>query len=58
MNEFCVDSKSSQYKAPFNKIANEVRVSTYKNAAVLTPNRHTVNGDFHFPESFCMIAPP
>jgi hypothetical protein len=29
MNEFAVDTKSSQFKAPFNEIKNEHRVSTY-----------------------------
>jgi hypothetical protein len=41
MNEFCVDPKSSQYKAPFNQISNEARVFTYKDTAVVTPNSDT-----------------
>src|ERR1017187_9539324 len=38
---FCVDTKSSQYKAPFNEIKNEQRVSTYEDTAVITPNSDT-----------------
>src|SRR5881227_4399096 len=41
MNEFCVDKNSGQYKAPFNQIANESRVFTYKDTAVVTPNSDT-----------------
>ena len=41
MNEFCVDPKSGQYKGPFNTIANEARVFTYKDTAVVTPNSDT-----------------
>jgi len=41
MNEFVVDKNSSQYKAPFNTIANEARVFTYKDTAVVTPNSDT-----------------
>lgn len=41
MNEFCVDEKSGQYKGPFNTIANEARVFTYKDTAVVTPNSDT-----------------
>ncbi|MBN9691876.1 MAG: DUF1254 domain-containing protein [Verrucomicrobia bacterium] len=41
MNEFCVDKNSSQYKGPFNTIANEARVFTYKDTAVVTPNSDT-----------------
>lgn len=41
MNEFSVDTKSSQYKGPFNKITNEARVFTYKDTAVVTPNSDT-----------------
>ncbi len=41
MNEFAIDSKSSQYKAPFNEINNEHRVATYEDTAVITPNSDT-----------------
>ena len=41
MNEFVVDKDSSQYKGPFNTIANEARVATYKDTAVVTPNSDT-----------------
>ncbi|MFH0341903.1 MAG: DUF1254 domain-containing protein [Chromatiales bacterium] len=41
MNEFAVDPKSSQFKAPFNKIYNEHRVATYEDTAVVTPNSDT-----------------
>ena len=41
MNEFSVDKNSGQYKAPFNTIANEARVFTYKDTAVVTPNSDT-----------------
>ncbi len=41
MNEFAVDKKSSQYKAPFNEINNEHRVATYEDTAVVTPNSDT-----------------
>jgi hypothetical protein len=41
MNEFCVDPNSGQYKGPFNQIANEARVFTYKDTAVPTPNSDT-----------------
>jgi hypothetical protein len=41
MNEFCVDKNSGQYKGPFNQIANEARVFTYKDTAVVTPNSDT-----------------
>ena len=41
MNEFCVDKSSGQYKGPFNSIANEARVFTYKDTAVITPNSDT-----------------
>ena len=41
MNEFAVDSKSSQFKAPFNEIKNEQRVATYEDTAVITPNSDT-----------------
>ena len=41
MNEFAVDTKSSQFKAPFNEINNEHRVATYEDTAVITPNSDT-----------------
>src|SRR5271165_5105293 len=41
MNEFAIDSTSSQFKAPFNEIKNEHRVSTYEDTAVITPNSDT-----------------
>ncbi|MGH6752137.1 MAG: DUF1254 domain-containing protein [Bradyrhizobium sp.] len=41
MNEFAVDTKSSQFKAPFNEINNEHRVATYEDTAVVTPNSDT-----------------
>jgi len=41
MNEFAVDSKSSQFKAPFNEISNQHRVATYEDTAVITPNSDT-----------------
>ena len=41
MYEFAVDTKSSQYKAPFNEIKNQHHVSTYEDTAVITPNSDT-----------------
>ncbi|MBK6731503.1 MAG: DUF1254 domain-containing protein [Bacteroidetes bacterium] len=41
MNEYAVDSTSSQYKAPFNQIKNEPRVYTYKDVAILSANSDT-----------------
>jgi hypothetical protein len=41
MNEFAIDTASSQFKAPFNEIKNEHRVSTYEDTAVITPNSDT-----------------
>lgn len=41
MYEFVIDRNSGQYKAPFNQIANEARVFTYKDTAVVTPNSDT-----------------
>ncbi|RWP70187.1 DUF1254 domain-containing protein, partial [Mesorhizobium sp.] len=41
MNEFAVDPKSSQFKAPFNKIDNLNHVATYEDTAVVTPNSDT-----------------
>src|SRR5262245_45557379 len=41
MSEYAVDSKSDQYKAPFNEIYNTARVYTPKDTAVVTPNSDT-----------------
>ncbi len=41
MNEFAVDAKSSQFKAPFNEIYNERHVATPEDTAVITPNSDT-----------------
>jgi hypothetical protein len=41
MYEFAVDSKSSQFKAPFNQINSQHRVATYEDTAVVTPNSDT-----------------
>ena len=41
MNEFAVDTKSSQFKATFNQINNQHRVATYEDTAVITPNSDT-----------------
>jgi hypothetical protein len=41
MNEFAVDSRSSQFKAPFNQLHNEHRVATPADTAVITPNSDT-----------------
>jgi hypothetical protein len=41
MNEFVLDKNSPQYKGPLNTIANEARVFTYKDTAVVTPNSDT-----------------
>src|SRR5204863_2386669 len=41
MNEFAVNTKSSQFKAPFNEINNEHRVATPEDTAVITPNSDT-----------------
>src|SRR5882757_9333129 len=41
MNEYVLDTKGSQFKAPFNEIYNEHRVSTYEDTAVITPNSDT-----------------
>src|SRR5437588_9722678 len=48
MNEFAVDTKSSQYKAPFIEINNQHRVATYEDTAVITPNSDT-------PYSMCWL---
>jgi hypothetical protein len=41
MYEYAVDSKGSQFKAPFNQIFNMHRVATYKDTAIITPNSDT-----------------
>lgn len=41
MYEFTVDKSSTQYKGPFNTVANEARVFTYKDTSVPTPNSDT-----------------
>jgi len=41
MYEFAVDRSSSQFRAPFNRIANAHEVFTYKDTAVVTPNSDT-----------------
>src|SRR5271157_5941500 len=41
MYEYCVDKDSGQYKGPFNQIANEARVFTYKDTAIITPTSDT-----------------
>ena len=41
MNEFAVDTKSSQFKAPFNEINNQHHVATPEDTAVITPNSDT-----------------
>jgi hypothetical protein len=41
MYEYAVDTKGSQFKAPFNQIKNEPRVYTYEDTAIITPNSDT-----------------
>lgn len=41
MNEYAIDSTSSQFKAPFNQIKNEPRVYTYEDTTILSPNSDT-----------------
>ena len=41
MFQFNVDKTSSQYKAPFNVIANEARVFTPKDTAIVSPSSDT-----------------
>jgi hypothetical protein len=41
MNEFAVDTKSSQFKAPFNQLNSMHHVATYEDTAVVTPNSDT-----------------
>lgn len=48
MYEFTIDTASSQYKAPFNRISNTARVFTPRDTAVVTPNSDT-------PYSFLLV---
>ena len=48
MQEFAVDKKSGQFKAPFNEIENMHHVATPEDTAVITPNSDT-------PESFIWL---
>jgi hypothetical protein len=41
MYQIAIDRNSSQFKAPFNEIANAHEVFTYKDTAVVTPNSDT-----------------
>ncbi len=41
MYEYAVDTKSSQFKAPFNQIYNMHHVATYQDTAIITPNSDT-----------------
>jgi hypothetical protein len=41
MYEYAVDTKSSQFKAPFNELNNMHRVATYEDTAIITPNSDT-----------------
>ena len=41
MNAYAIDKDSSQYKAPFNTIANEPKVYTPADTAIVTPNSDT-----------------
>lgn len=41
MHSFVIDKSSKEYKAPFNTVANEARVFTYKDTTVITPNSDT-----------------
>ena len=41
MYEYAVDTKSSQFKAPFNEINNQHHVATPEDTAVVTPNSDT-----------------
>ena len=41
MYEYAVDTKNSQFKAPFNHIYNMHRVATYEDTAIITPNSDT-----------------
>ena len=54
MHEFAVDPKSSQFKAPFNKIDNMHHVATYEDTAVShAEQRHAV---FHSVAGFARRA--
>jgi len=41
MYDYVIDRNSGQWKAPFNEIANEHRVFTYKDTTIITPNSDT-----------------
>lgn len=41
MYEYAVDTKGSQYKAPFNQIDSLHHVATYEDTAIITPNSDT-----------------
>ncbi|KAJ3061897.1 hypothetical protein HK102_008950, partial [Quaeritorhiza haematococci] len=41
MYEYAIDADSSQYKAPFNQVANTARVFTPQDTAIITPNSDT-----------------
>jgi len=41
MYEYVIDEQSGQWKAPFNQVANEARVFTYKDTSIPTPNSDT-----------------
>ncbi len=41
MNQYAIDKDSGQYKAPFNQIANESKVYTPADTAIVTPNSDT-----------------
>ncbi len=41
MYQYAIDEKSGQYKAPFNTIANEPKVYTPADTAIVTPNSDT-----------------
>ena len=41
MYDFVIDKDSGQWKGPFNQIANDHKVFTYKDTAVVTPNSDT-----------------
>jgi hypothetical protein len=41
LHDFAIDKNSGQYKAPFNQIANNHAVFTYKDTTVVTPNSDT-----------------
>jgi hypothetical protein len=41
MHDFAINGNSGQFKAPFNQIANEARVFTHQDTAVIVPNSDT-----------------